>query len=153
MVVLGIDPGTRISGYVIFKKENRQLQLLDYGMLQLPATRELTDRVADFYTFFKDKIEKFQVTHIAIETPFMGKNALNYLKLGYLRGAVYILTSQHKLILHEYTPREVKLSVTGFGGAEKEQVARVITRMFPIISSSCKFDLTDAFGVGLCALR
>jgi crossover junction endodeoxyribonuclease RuvC len=152
MIVLGIDPGTRISGFVIFKKENRELQLLDFGLLRLPASRELTDRVGDFFTFFQDKIEKFLVTDIAIETPFLGKNASNFLKLGYLRGAVYILTSRYKLTLHEYSPREVKLAVTGFGGADKEQVARMIIKLFPGLPFPSTYDLTDAFGVGMCCI-
>ncbi len=152
MVVLGIDPGTRVSGFVIFKKENRQVSVLDYGTLSMPASQELTDRVAEFFSFFKDKIEKFSVSDIAIETPFLGKNASNYLKLGYLRGAVYILTSQYKLVLHEYSPREVKLSVTGFGGADKEQVARMVLRLFPGFVMPAKYDLTDAFGVGICCV-
>ncbi len=152
MVVLGIDPGTRVSGFVIFKKENRLLSVLDYGMLSMPASRELPDRVAEFYSFFKDKIEKYSVSDIAIETPFLGKNASNFLKLGYLRGAVYILTSQYKLALHEYSPREVKLSVTGFGGADKEQVARMVLRLFPGLAMPSKYDLTDAFGVGICCV-
>lgn len=152
MIVLAIDPGTRVSGYVIFKKENRQLLVLDFGLLSLPATRELTDRVGDFYTFFKEKIEKFGVSDICLETSFLGKNASTFLKLGYLRGAVYILTSHYKLILHEYSPREVKLAVTGFGGAEKDQVARTILRLFPALAMPSKYDLTDAFAVGLCCV-
>ncbi len=152
MVVLGIDPGTRVSGFVIFKKENRQVLLLDYGTLSLPASQGLPDRVAQFFSFFNKKIEKYSVSDIAIETPFLGKNASNFLKLGYLRGAVYILTSQYNLILHEYSPREVKLSVTGFGGADKEQVARMIIRLFPGIAMPTRFDLTDAFGVGICCI-
>ncbi|MBY0110161.1 MAG: crossover junction endodeoxyribonuclease RuvC [Candidatus Babeliaceae bacterium] len=152
MVVLGIDPGTRVSGYVIFKKENRQVLLLDYGTLSLPASQVLPDRVANFFSFFKKKIEDFSVSDIAIETPFLGKNASNYLKLGYLRGAVYILTSHYNLMLHEYSPREVKLSVTGFGGADKEQVARMIIRLFPSLAMPAQYDLTDAFGVGICCI-
>lgn len=152
MVVLGIDPGTRVSGFVVFKKENRQLSVLDYGILRMPASAELTDRVGEFFSFFKDKIEKFSVSDIALETPFLGKNPSNFLKLGYLRGAVYILTSQYKLILHEYSPREVKLSVTGFGGADKEQVARMVLRLFPGLAMPATYDLTDAFGVGICCI-
>ena len=153
MIVLGIDPGTRVSGYVIFKKEVRQLFVLDYGVLALKASDNLTDRVASFFSFFKDKVETFCVSDISIETPFLGKNAANYLKLGYLRGAIYILVSQYKLGLHEYSPREVKLSVTGFGGADKEQVARMIMRLFPGLTMPAQYDLTDAFGVGFCCIN
>ncbi len=152
MIALGIDPGTRVSGFVIFKKEHRQVHVLDFGIINLPAHRELTDRVGDFFTFFKGKIEQFGVTDIALETPFLGKSALNYLKLGYLRGAVYILTSHYKLSLHEYSPRQVKQAVTGYGGADKEQVARMILKLFPGLAMPKKFDLTDAFGVGMCCV-
>ena len=152
MVVLGIDPATRVSGYVIFKKEDRRLFVLDYGTLSLPATASLPDRVASFYTFFQEKITTFGVTHLAVETPFLGKNASNFLKLGYLRGAAYILVSQHKLVLHEVSPREVKLAVTGYGAADKEQVARVIVRLFPGLVMPKTYDMTDAFGVGMCCV-
>lgn len=150
MVVLGIDPGTRVSGFVIFKKEARVLVLIDYGILSLGTSDNLQDRVAHFFQFFNDKIKQFSVTDIAIETPFLGKNASNFLKLGYLRGAVYILVSQHRLVLHEFSPCEVKRAVTGFGGAQKEQVARMVYRLFPSVSFPKQHDLTDAFGVGLC---
>jgi crossover junction endodeoxyribonuclease RuvC len=152
MIVLGIDPGTRISGFVIFKKDTRSLMLLDYGLLRMPASTDLTDRVAQFFSFFKDKIERFSVSDIALETPFLGKNPSNFLKLGYLRGAVYILTSQYKLVLHEYSPREVKLGVTGYGAADKEQVARMIMRLFPGLAFPREYDLTDAFGVAICCI-
>ena len=150
MVVLGIDPGTRVSGFVIFKKEARLLVLADYGVLKLGTSDNLPDRVAHFFQFFNDKIKQFSVTDIAIETPFLGKNASNFLKLGYLRGAVYILVSQHRLILHEFSPSEVKRAVTGFGGAQKEQVARMVCRLFPDVAFTRQYDMTDAFGVGLC---
>lgn len=153
MIVLAIDPGTRISGFVVFKKHERQLQVLDYGMLTLAASDPLTDRVAAFYVFFKEKIEKFSVSDIATETPFLGKNAATFLKMGYLRGAIYILVSHNKLALHEYSPREVKLAVTGYGGAEKDQVARMILRLFPGLVMPAKYDLTDAFGVGMCCIN
>ncbi len=152
MVVLGIDPGTRVAGYVIFKKEGGRVQVLDYGLLKMPATTPLPDRVHHFFTFFDEKITTFSVTAFALETPFLGKNASNFLKLGYMRGALYILASQHRLALYEYAPTEIKRAVTGFGGADKDQVARVVHRLFPGLAASESYDLTDAFGIGLCAV-
>ena len=92
------------------------------------------------------------MTTVALETPFLGKNAQNFLKLGYLRGIIYLLVATYNLALQEFSPREVKMSVTGFGGADKEQVARIILRLFPALSVPDKADVTDALAVTLCCL-
>ncbi|MBA3953789.1 crossover junction endodeoxyribonuclease RuvC [Candidatus Dependentiae bacterium] len=152
MVVLGIDPGFTSTGFGILKKEGGKAFLLDYGCLNLPSCKPLDARIALFYDFFVQKIETWQVTHIALETPFLGKNAQTFLKLGYLRGILYLLASKYTLSLHEFAPREVKLSVTGFGAAQKEQVARVILRLFPTMSMPSKLDVTDALAVTLCGV-
>ena len=152
MIVLGIDPGTRITGYGIAKKEGNKISLLDYGFLRLGATAELPVRIGVFHRFFTEKIIKLGVTDIALETPFLGKNAQNFLKLGYLRGVSYLLADTHTLALHEFGPRQVKQTLTGFGGAEKEQVARVLLRLFPGMKFPEKFDVTDAIAVTLCGV-
>ncbi|KKP35433.1 MAG: Crossover junction endodeoxyribonuclease RuvC [candidate division TM6 bacterium GW2011_GWF2_32_72] len=153
MVILGIDPGFTASGFGILKKEaSNKIYLLDYGYLKMSSSKPLHERVGFFYDCFFEKIEKFEVTDISLETSFLGKNAQNFLKLGYLRGILYLLAAQKKLTLHEFAPREVKLAVTGFGGASKEQVSRVILQLFPKISSPEKADVTDALAIMLCGL-
>jgi len=92
------------------------------------------------------------VTHIALETPFLGRNAQNFLKLGYVRGILYLLASQEKLTLCEFAPTQVKQAVTGFGGAQKEQVSRVIHQLFPAIKAIDSLDVTDAIAVTLCGV-
>lgn len=150
MIILGIDPGLRFAGFGIMKKDGRSAYLLDYGYLSLPPTESLSVRVRLFYDFFLEKVEKWEVTDIALETPFLGKNAQNFLKLGYLRGILLLLADQKKMQLHEFSPREVKQLVTGFGGASKEQVARAILQLFPKIEKPKKEDVTDALAVTLC---
>lgn len=152
MVILGIDPGFQYAGYAVIKKEGRITTSNDYGYLKLKPTLHLAKRTELFYQFFKDKIIAHQVTHLALETPFLGKNAQNFLKLGYLRGLLYLLSSQHNLELCEFSPREVKQAVTGFGGASKDQVARVIGQLFPRLEPQKKHDVTDALAVTLCGL-
>lgn len=152
MIILGIDPGFSITGFGVLKKEGHKAILLDYGFLKLPSTKPLYQRVQMFHDFMKSRIETFSVTKVSIETSFLGKNAQNFLKLGYLRGIIYLLASQYNLELHEYTPREVKQSVTGFGGADKEQVATIIKRLFPLLNSEQKLDVTDALAITLCCL-
>lgn len=152
MIILGIDPGCRFAGFGILQKSSRSAVLLDCGYLKLSPSKSLVERIGIFYAFFSEKIEIWKITDIALETPFLGKNAQNFLKLGYLRGILYLLSSQHNLRLHEFSPRQIKLSLTGFGGASKEQVARMVLRFFPHITKPDRDDVTDALAVSLCGL-
>ncbi len=154
MIILGIDPGLRYTGYGILKKEAGKAYLLDYGLLKLGTSkRPLQERVGHFHGFMEAIIQKYGVTDIALETPFLGKNAQNFLKLGYLRGILYLLAHTHKTQLHEFSPREVKQSITGWGGAQKDQVARVVLQLFPAIKEpNLKDDVTDALAVTICGL-
>jgi len=117
--------------------------------------KHLSERVGIFYDCFVEKINKYSVNHVALETPFLGKNAQTFLRLGYLRGILYLLASQHKLQIHEFSPRNVKISVTGYGGATKDQVALMILSMFPKLNTLGKVekqDVTDAIAVSICGL-
>ena len=153
MIILGIDPGFRITGFCIaIKKAQGGIQILDYGYLKMNPSKSLAERIGVFYTFFSEKIKQWGVTNLALETPFLGKNAQNFLKLGYLRGILYLLSNQYMLTLHEFSPCEVKQSITGFGGASKEQVARVVLQLFPRLIAPDKEDVTDAIAVTLCGL-
>jgi crossover junction endodeoxyribonuclease RuvC len=97
----------------------------------------------------------YKITDLALETPFLGKNIQTFLKLGYLRGILYLLSDMHALSIHEFSPRQIKVSVTGFGGATKEQVALMILAMFPALNALGKIeknDVTDAMAVSICGL-
>lgn len=152
MTILGVDPGFQFAGFGVIKKEGGKALVLDYGCLKMNPTKSLDVRIGIFYDFFADKIQTHGVTNLALETPFLGKNAQNFLKLGYLRGALYLLANKNGLTIHEFSPTEVKLSVTGFGGASKEQVARVVLQLFPKMVAPDKADVTDALAVTLCGL-
>lgn len=151
-VILGIDPGFRFAGFGVLKRDGTKGYLLDYGYLAMSSTKSLSQRVSIFHDFFSEKIIQWQVTDIALETPFLGKNAQNFLKLGYLRGILYLLANKNNTLLHEFSPRQVKQSVTGYGGASKDQVARVIFQLFPHMEKPKKEDVTDALAVTLCGL-
>lgn len=151
MIILGIDPGFSITGYSILKKQSTKMIILDYGFLRLPSSESLAQRIGIFFATFSQKITDFSITDIALETPFLGKNPQNFLKLGYLRGILYLLANQNNLTLHEFPPRQIKQTITGFGGAEKDQVARVIIQLFPSLELPQKKDVTDALAIALCA--
>lgn len=152
MIILGVDPGFSVTGYAVMKHEAHTTKLLDYGYLQMSPRKSLSERVYIFYDFFIHKCATYQVSHLALETSFLGKNAQNFLKLGYLRGILYLVAAQQSLTLHEFSPTQIKQSVTGFGQASKEQVARVVTRLFPHMVFPEKADVTDAVAITLCGL-
>lgn len=152
IVVLGVDPGFSTTGWAITCKQGNKQILIAHGFLPLSSKKELPERIAIFYDFFSSLIKQHNVTVLAIETPFLGKNAQTFLKLGYLRGVLCLMSYQNNLKLHEFSPREVKKVVTGFGAAEKEQVARMVQMLFLGLQPTKTQDVTDAIAVSLCGL-
>ncbi len=152
MVVLGIDPSFTATGFAIMAQQSNKQQLLHFGYINLPSNQKLSDRIGLFHEFFQEIILKYKVVRISLETPFLGKNIQVFLKLGYLRGVVHLLAHQYKLEVVEFSPREVKLAITGFGGAQKDQVARMIQMLFPGLVQQKSYDVTDAIAIGLCGL-
>jgi len=155
-IILGIDPGFSVTGFAVVKQDSGgKAYLLDYGYLQMNPKKHLSERAGEFYNFFVEKIKTYGVTQISLETSFLGKNAQTFLKLGYLRGILYLLADQNGLELSEFSPREIKLSVVGFGGASKEQVAAMMFRLFPKlneIGKTAKNDVPDALAICICGL-
>lgn len=150
MIVLGVDPGLRIAGYSVLSVYNRTYRVLTYGAITLPQKASVSFRVGRFYEQMQAIITEWGITAISIETPFLGKNAQNFLKLGYVRGALFLLAYQHDAVLHEFTPRQVKQAVTGFGGARKDQVARVVHWLCPQVQTPRYEDVTDALAIAVC---
>jgi len=152
MIVLGVDPGVVTAGYAVVSVSKSRVMLLDYGTLKQRSAIPLSERVSVLHDFFNEKIEAWRVTDLALETPFLGKNAQNFLKLGYVRGVLYVSVHKYDLMLHEFSPREVKRALTGYGAAQKDQLARVITRLFPGFEFDGRYDMTDAISLALCGL-
>ncbi len=152
-IILGVDPGFHVTGFAIVTICSGKTSLCDWGLLKMRPTDSLIVRVGQFYSFFVKKITDFHITHIAIETSFLGKNAQTFLKLGYLRGILYLLANQNNLNLSEYAPMQIKAAVTGHGGASKEQVANILFRYFPALKNAPsvqRLDMTDALAIALC---
>ncbi len=154
-IILGIDPGLRITGFSVLKLSGTTPFALDLGFLDLKKVESIPDRLLAFENFLIDKLVSHSVNCIALETPFLGKNARTFLTLGYLRGIMLLTAKKHNLEVFEFAPTTVKVSVTGYGAASKEQVARTIGMFFPQIlklKQTAVSDVTDALAVGLCGL-
>ena len=152
MKILGIDPGLSITGYGIMMHEKQKTSVVDCGVVKFSSKDSLEVRIGQFYAAIGQLVEKEGVELIALETPFLGKNAQNFLKLGYLRGIIYLVADQHNIGVHEFSPREVKQTITGSGAAQKEQVALVLTRLFRGLEIPQYLDTTDALAVALCGI-
>lgn len=151
-IILGIDPGLQVSGYSIMSGTISSPRLRECSVVKLSSSQSISERILFLHDFYEKKIAQCGVTDIALETPFLGKNALNFLKLGYIRGIIYLIAARHRITLHEFSPSQVKSGVTGYGAADKEQVARVLHRLFPELAEQKYFDATDALAIALCAL-
>jgi crossover junction endodeoxyribonuclease RuvC len=110
----------------------------------------LQSRIFQFYNDINELIVKHNVECISLETPYLGENAQSFLKLGYLRGIIYLICEQKKIILREFAPTVIKQQVTGSGRATKEEVQAMIKQLFPKIGIFETLDASDAVAIALC---
>ncbi len=150
-IILGIDPGFVAAGFCVVRVMSGRIILSESGALRQSSSQTIAERILCFHDFFSGKISEMGVTELALETPFLGKNAQNFLKLGYLRGVLLLLAQRNGLVVHEFAPRQVKRALTGYGQADKMQVFRVLSRLFPGFAQPDSFDVSDAVAIGLCA--
>lgn len=150
MKILGIDPGTLVTGFGIVKCENGSATRVHSGTINLPPKAALPYRLGQIYSEIDKLILKFRPDEFSIETAFYGKNVQSAMKIGYARGVSILAAVHHDLPTAEYSPREVKKSVVGRGAATKEQVQFMIKKLLALRSEKIKFDETDALAVALC---
>jgi crossover junction endodeoxyribonuclease RuvC len=153
MKILSVDPGLHFTGWAIITKDELPTRLVSRGVICLKPGTPVRERLYDIYFTLFEIISVNHITHLALETPFLGKNAATFLKLGYIRGLLLLLSQIHGLSLDEFSPKKVKLMVTGSGNSDKEAVSNAVMRCFPGLVKPDKYDITDAIAVGICALR
>ena len=147
-IILGIDPGSRITGYGLLRSHGYRTDYLDSGCIRL-GDAALAARLHQLYTHLSEIITHFRPTQMAIERVFMARNADSALKLGHARGVAMLAGVQHGLDVAEYSPRQIKQSVVGKGAAEKRQVQMMVTQLLKL-SKRPQVDAADALGVALC---
>jgi crossover junction endodeoxyribonuclease RuvC len=154
MLVLGIDPGTIRMGYGLVRSgPNPQAE--DYGVIALPKTMPLEQRLHQLYTHILNMISIFQPDVIAVEDPFVGKGerrfAASALALGQAQAVVLMGGAGQGLPIFRYAPSQVKLAVANYGAASKEQMQQSVTATLNL-SENPETDAADALSVGLCHL-
>jgi len=147
-IILGIDPGSRITGYGVIKQLGAKFEYLGSGCIRMQGD-ELASRLHQIYNGVSEIITQFQPTMFAIEQVFMAKNPDSALKLGQARGAAIVAATNMQLPVSEYSARQIKQSVVGKGNADKTQVQHMVTQILKL-SATPQADAADALAVALC---
>ena len=151
MIILGIDPGTTRIGYaVIEKKDCDTLDLMTYGCLE-PQVKRQKERLGEISKFVSELIVKYRPEVLAIEKIFFTKNVKTVLSVAEARGVIINNASSANLEIFDFTPLEVKLAITGYGRAEKEQVRQMVCRILKIAKKPILDDTSDALAIALTA--
>lgn len=152
MRVLGVDPGSRRTGWGVVEKHGNRLVPIAHGCLVPPASADLPRRLAFLAAGVADAIERHAPQCVVVEEAFYHENVRSTLVLGQVRGAIIVTAVQHETEVHEYSPREIKMSVTGNGGATKEQVGFMVVRLLGL-QEAPQVDAADALAGAICHLN
>ena len=152
MRVLGIDPGTSVTGYGVVEYGNGTPgfgRLIECGVIRLTTRSPLPRRLAQLHDGIVQLIERHRPTALALEDAFYHKNVRTTLVLGHARGVVLLAAQQHALDISEYAPATVKKSVVGAGAAPKSQVAAMVARLLRLKHAPRPSDAADGVAVAL----
>lgn len=151
ITVIGIDPGSTVTGWGVVREVSGVLSLVDCGAIRAKGA-EFSERLAAIYHALCAVLDRWQPAEAAVEQVFTAKNASSALKLGQARGVVIAACAARGLPIRDYPPALVKKSLVGTGRAEKEQVAFMVAQMLGCKRENWALDTTDALGVALCHL-
>ncbi len=149
MIILGIDPGSLFTGFGVVQKEAKLLSVIEFGTIEMGAKTSHPSRLKRIYSELAEVIDRHKPDECAIEMPIYGGNPQSMLKLGRAQAAAMLAAMHRQIPVVEYTPKEVKKSVTGNGNASKKQVAFMICQILEI-TGEIKEDSADALAVSLC---
>ncbi len=150
MIILGIDPGSVITGYGVIDARGRHCELVDCGVVRTSSRKALADRLKVIYDGLCEVIDRHRPELLAIETAFAGRFPKAALVLGHARGVALLAAANRGLQVWEYAPREVKLAIVGEGGASKQQVQFMVRAMLNLNRDPMSEDASDAVAVALC---
>jgi crossover junction endodeoxyribonuclease RuvC len=149
-IILGIDPGTNIMGYGVIHEKNSIILCIGDGIVDMRNMKRHIDKLKHIYERTIQLIDGFKPDELAIEAPFQGKNVQSMLKLGRAQGAAIAAALNRTIPIFEYSPRKIKLAITGSGAASKEQVAGMLQRILKLNELPEKLDATDGIAAALC---
>jgi crossover junction endodeoxyribonuclease RuvC len=150
LIVLGIDPGTAATGYGVVERTGSQLRAVDYGCLETLPSIELPRRLLEIHQAITELILTHRPSLLGVERLFFNRNVQTAFAVGQARGVVLLAAAEHDIPVFEYGPHEVKLAVTGYGRAGKEQVQRMVQMVLGMPALPRPDDAADALAVAIC---
>ena len=147
--ILGIDPGSRATGYGIIDKIGSNLGFVTCGTIRTGGENKFGDRLLVIYEGLRSVIDQYKPDVAAVEDVFLSQNPQSALKLGHARGVAVLAAMKSGLEVHDYLPRKVKQAVAGYGQADKQQVQHMVRALLEL-SSSPSNDAADALAVAIC---
>ena len=149
-IILGIDPGTNIMGYGLIIVKDKKISLLDFGEINMSKIKDHSLKLDKVYKSIIEIIELHKPDEIAIEAPFFGKNVQSMLKLGRAQGVAMAAGISRQIPIKEYSPKKIKMSITGNGNSSKEQVAKMLQSILKFKKLPKKLDSTDGLAAAVC---
>ena len=149
-IILGIDPGTTVMGYGLIKVVNNEMEFLLLNELDLKKYKDHYLKLKLIFNRTLELIENYHPDELALEAPFFGKNVQSMLKLGRAQGVAMAAGLIRETPIFEYSPKKIKMSITGNGNASKEQVAKMLQNIFNFKKIPKNLDSTDGLAVAVC---
>lgn len=153
MIILGIDPGTIAMGYGVLEDHDDQPRMLGCGVITVRSTVALPQRLHEIYLGLTDILVRFRPDEMAIEEPFVARNARTALAIGRAQAVAMLLAAGHGMPVKTYPPAKVKRGVADYGRGGKEQVQRMVCLQLGLTESPGPSDATDALAVALCHIH
>jgi crossover junction endodeoxyribonuclease RuvC len=150
VIVLGIDPGTALTGFGVVEREGSRLRAIEYGTVETRAGNTDGERLVAIHAGVRELIERHHPVLVAVERIFFSRNVQTAFSVGQARGVVLLAAAEARLPIYEYTPNEVKMAVTGYGRASKEQVQRMVRTVLGLAAIPTPDDAADALAVAIC---
>ena len=149
-VILGIDPGTTIMGFGLIRTYDKQMEFMMLNELQLKKYRDHYLKLKLIFERTIEIIDNYKPDEIAIEAPFFGKNVQSMLKLGRAQGVAMAAGLSREIPITEYSPKKIKMAITGNGNASKEQVAKMLQNILTLNELPKNLDSTDGLAAAVC---
>lgn len=150
MIILGVDPGTAITGYGLVSHEGNHLKRITFGVIRTSPELSMAMRLARIYEELLAVIDKFRPDVAAVEELFFNKNTRTALAVGQARGVIMLAVANSGLEVAEYTPLQVKTAVVGYGRAEKAQVQEMVRMLLCLTEIPKPDDAADALAIAIC---
>ncbi len=150
MKILGIDPGTAITGFGLITKTGPNLAMVDCGIISTPKTMLMPDRLKIIYNDLSKLVKHHKPDAIAVEKLFFTSNITTAMTVSQARGVVLLVASQHGVFVGEYTPLQVKMAATGYGRAEKRQIQEMVKKILQLPALPKPDDAADALAIAIC---